>query len=324
MIRAGAPISGLDWSGFAQLANWNQGHGGMLVPWTAIGQSISAATTYTFHFYITPKGACVERIWCINARAVIGGTFTVKVDGVAVDDDPTFRPDTTRDGRSQVFCMRESLSAKTSTAADLTVAIAVSTAAVTIESIACYEQTRGVLDEVTTDFGTDITTLRARQPIADLDYQQVAAVMDGYKNLDARRAGFLHWSADVGSELSITAGVGSPAALFALNPPVLGAIAGLSDTTATVTVAAFAKVDAGTGSIRFQSTQAAATATLQITATSYGSWVTDTLSVDAEDLTVVDGRRGSVWEDVGIDAWVTATDTLNIQAISIVRVTAPV
>ena len=55
---------------------------------------------------------------------------------------------------------------------------------VIVESIAMYEQTRGALDATTDDYGVDLETLRARDPIADFDFQSVAGVIDAYKNLD--------------------------------------------------------------------------------------------------------------------------------------------
>jgi hypothetical protein len=317
-IRVGLPVGGFDWGGYGTLANWCNGHGGMLVPWCHVGEAITTGNSGTFHFRIAPKKPAVMRLWYVNLRgsAPSGVTASVEANGAA---GVTVELTNTRLGRGGSFVFVESLGAKTNTVADSNLKVTAAGGTVTVESVACYEQTRASLDDTTDDYGVDINTLRARDPIADFDYQSVAGVIDAYKNLDARRAGYFHWSTDTSSALSIAAGSGAPDAVFDLSVPMAGAIPTLGDTTTSVVCAVYAKVDAGTGSVRFQSDDAGDSATASVTSTTY-SWGTPVnLSINCEDFSITDGRRGNTWEGVAIDAWVTATNTLLIQAISIYR-----
>jgi hypothetical protein len=316
-IRVSLPVGSFDWAAMAMLANFCNGHGGMLIPWAALGQSVSGGSSATFHFNVAPKLPAVERVWVVNLRtsAAVGITAAVTVGGASA---VTVYPSDVRDART-THIFRESLSSKTGTVADTSLVVAATGGTVTVESVGMFEQARSSLDATTDDYGVDVTTLRARSPIADLDYQSIAGVIDAYKNLDARRAGFFHWATDASSAIAITAGSGSPVAVFDLSIPMTGAIPTLGDTTTLVTVAVLGKVDAGTGTVRFQSDDAGASVNVEVTQTAYTTWATKTLSINCEDLTVSDGRRGSTWEGVAVDAWVTATDTFNVQAISIYR-----
>lgn len=322
IIKVSRPVSSWEWGGLGSLANYGMGHGGMLIPWAAISQTITSGSTYTYHFYVAPKKPAVERVWVLNMRAAsaTGVTAEVTAGGATMREVAV---SSTRDARAASETFTEQLTAKTNTAGDTTLVVKAKGGNVVLESVSMYEQTRHDLADSTDDYGVDITTLRARQPIGDLTYQNVSGVMDAYKNLDARRAGFYHWSTDSTAALAITAGSGAPATISPLAIPINGAVPTYNDTTTTVTCAVYCKVNAGTGSIRFQSSDAAASATVTQTATSYG-WKAEPLTINTEDLTKPDGMRSGTWEGVSIDAWVTATNQLDIQAISIVRTTAPI
>jgi len=321
-IRTSLPVGAFDWGGLGALSNWSNGHGGMLIPWTLLGHTVSSGATGTFLFHVAPKLPCVERVWNVNMRAEAPAGVTAAVVAGGASSVTVSLTDA-RDGRGGSYRFRESLSSKTSTVAETEIKITAAGGNLVVESVSMYEQTRGVLDATTDDYGVDADSLRSRDPIADFAYQSVAGVMDGYKNLDARRAGFFHWSTDVGGAVSTTAGSGTPDAFFPLSIPVLGAIPTIGDTTTTVTVAVMASVDAGTGTVRFQSDDAGDSTSVDITQTAMTAWGTKTLSINCEDFSVTDGRRGSTWEGIAVDTWVTATNTLTIQAISIYRTTTP-
>lgn len=318
-IRASLPVSGSDWQTLAGLANFCNGHGGMLIPWTAIGYSVAASGTATFHFYVAPKSRAVERIWCINLRSATPGTTASVTCGSA--STVTVRPDMTIDRRRGPFIVREHLSSKTSTAGDVAVSVAATGGTVVVESIAMYEQTRKVLALDTTDYGVDITTLAVKKPILDLPNKSAAGVADAYKNLDARRAGFFHWSTDESAPINITGG--SFTSLFPLSVQALAAVGTAGTTSSTVTVAARARVNSGTGQVRFASSRASANVTLSVTSTTF-AWVTGSLTIESEDLTSADGRRSSAWEEIAVTANNNTATTLSISAISIVRTGTPV
>lgn len=326
-VRATLPVGGYDWSGLGALANFSNGHGGMLIPWCAIGQVISSGATNDYHFYIAPKLRAVERVWVMNVRSasMVGTTVSIAVDGTAVGGA---RPlSSFRDSRSTPIVFRQSLTAKTSTAADTYVSITATGGNVTVESLCMYEQTRGVLDASNSDYGVDVATLSVRQPLADFNYQSAAGVCDAYKNLDARRAGLFHWSTAAASAIPITATVGSGGvALFPFGATMATAIPTVGESTSTVTCAVYAKTAAAsTGSVKFTATVGTGTVTLAVTSTTY-AWVTGALTdVQTEDMTTVDGRRGAAWEQITMLGW-TSPDAaqMDVQAISIVRVTAPI
>jgi hypothetical protein len=322
-IRAGEPVSATDWWRMGALANWSSGHGGMLIPWCAIGRPIGSGSTETFHFYVGPKNRAVERVWAVNLRAsALVGVSAVVTAGSA--SAATVYPPSTRSGRIGTFVFREPLSAKTNTAAGTTLVVQAVGGTVRVESVAMYEQTRAALALDTTDYGVDLTSLSARQPITDFANRSIRGVADGYKNLDARRAGFFHYSTPTGVAIPVTATSGAPASLFALACPVAGAIPTTTDTTTTLTIAAYAKVNADTATIRAASSQAGANGDITVTSTTF-AWVTSTVSVETEDLTIADGRQGNAWEDLTWTAWRGAGATqLDIAALSVVRLTAPI
>lgn len=318
-ILAGLPVDDADWQALAGLANFGNGHGGMLIPWCAVGYEVASGATQTFHFYVAPKARAVERVWRVNLRASTAGTTAQVTCGGA--PTVTVTPPLARDRRGGSFVFSEPLSAKTATAADATLTIKASGGSVIVESVAMYEQTRATLALDTTDYGVDLTTINARQPIADFPNRSLAGVIDAYDNLDARRAGLFHWTTPVAVPVTFTSG--SYVALFDLAPCVLLPVPGAGSTTSTVTCAAYAKVNAGTGQVRFTATGAGGNVVLSITSTSF-AWVTGSLAIDCEDLNVADGRRSSRWEALTIEGNDNTATTLSIAAISVVRTTAPV
>lgn len=318
-IKSGLPVSGIDWGTLAGLSNWCMGHGGMLIPWSAIGRTISSGSTETFYFTVAPKASIVERVWRLTLLSgTDGATATVTAGGASAVD---FTPPTTRDGRRQSYTVRESLSSKTGTSELTSVQVQATGGDITVESVACYEQTRRVLDADTNDYGVDLTTLRPRQPIADLDHKAIAGVCDAYKNLNARRSTLFQWSTPAAH--AISPGSTSLTDLFPLHIPMAGAIPTTGDTTSSVAVVILGKVDTGTGKVRFSSDQAGDSADLSVTSTTTAS-VSDTLTIETEDLTVADGRQSNAWEAVRIQASDPAGGTLEIESIAILVTSTPV
>lgn len=324
-IKSGVPVSSYDWSGLGGLANFCNGHGGMLIPWTAVGRTITIGNTEVFHFYVAPKTQAVQRIWVVTMRTVaaIGVTADVVAGGAStVAGVPLFN---SREWRRNALVFFEDLSAKTNTVGDTTLSVTANAGSVIVESVCMYEQTRGILDQDATDYGVDITSLRPRQPIADFANESIGGVTDGYKNMDARRAGFFHWPTP--TSVSIQATTTAPADCFPTAIPMHPAIPTTTDTTASVTVAVFATSSDGSGKVDFvPSDSGAGTTTVDVTTTAASgyAWHTGSLSLNTEDLTTADGRRGASWEGVQIRAYVTnAAHTVNIAGFSIIRSTTP-
>lgn len=321
-IRSGMPVTGNDWGRLAGLANWCNGHGGMLIPWTGIGYFLDDESA-TLHFYVGPKARAVERVWRISLSGNTGsggsGAITVTAGGAAA---VTFTP--ASNNHPLVYEVRERLTAKTSTAAGTSIAVgSAEGGTATVHAVAMYEETRSVLLTTgTDDYGCDLTSIASRAPLYDAAGRSIRGASDGYKNLDARRAGIFHWATSPNAPLLVTQ-VGYTD-LFPLYAPALGAIVGTGTTTTSFKCAAYAKVNAGSGNIRFSSTQAGSNVVLAVTSTSFG-WVTGDLTINAEDLTAADGRRSAAFETCRIEAQKDTSTTLSIAALSIIRTaTTPV
>lgn len=317
-IRATKPVDDLDWSTLAAMANWANGHGGMLVPWTGPMLTVASGNTRVLPVRVQPKNQAVERIWCINMLAsAAGASAAITPNGGSAS---TFYPSTIRAARRDSYIIRQSLSAKSASAAQASLQVVAAGGDITVESFACYEQTRRILASDTTDYGVDLTTLRPRQPIIDLGNKQIGGVCDAYKNMDARRACEFHWTTATND--SVSPGSTNYTSLFALDPVLQPAIPTYGDTSAALVVAVYAKVDTGTGNVRFTTAQDGDSVAVNVTSTSF-AWVTDSVSTECEDLTAADGRR-SGWESVTIDAKDPSGGTLSIAAISIYRATTPI
>ena len=311
-IQSRLPVSADDQQQMAGLANFCSGHGGMLIPWCAVGKLLDDESV-VFHFYVGPKARAVERIW----RVMLSGSTpaTITAGSAAAVDVPV-------GATAATYTIREPLSAKTSTAGDTSITItSVEAGQLTVHAIAMYEQTRAVLALDSTDYGVDITTLQARDRVFDTANRSLRGLADGYKNVDARRAGIFHWTGGPLLDfLAVTQA--SYTDLFVFYAPALGAITEAGGTTTSFRVAVYAKVNAGSADVQFLSAEAGDSLTINVTSTSY-AWVTDDLDVDAEDLSLADGRRGSAWETIQVQARKGTATTLSIAAISVIRVTTP-
>lgn len=320
-IRVGQPVSADQWATLGGLSNWIHGHGSMLIPWSAIGYRFASSVTRTLRFYVAPKIATVERVWCIHAKALQAGvTLTITAGTAAAVTVPLA---TTRSDRDGPFVIREPLSAKSSTAAELTVSFSATGGAagntVLIESIACYEQTRKILARDTTDYGVDLSTIRPRQPIADFANQSASGVMDAYDALDARRTGFFYWSTATNDAVEITSG--SLVDLFDLYPNVVPARTTVSATSVGLTVAVYCRSVGGDGELSVSTIEVGDVQTATIT-TSW-AWVAVTVDALSEDLSDAAGLPGGVREAVNVQARVTTATSVEIAGVSIYRATKP-
>lgn len=332
-IVAGRPVAQNEWGPIAGIGNWCNGHGGQLIPCCAIGRTHDEES-FTYNFYVGPKARAVERKWNISLAISDGVDHGVQITAGSAAAQTFYQPTTltgasaTNGAGPQLFTLeiREPLSAKTSTAGGTTLVIGTvgDGALAYVSTVSMYEQTRGILLLDSTDYGVDLTSVATRQPIADTGSgsgSSIRGASDAYKNLDARRAGVFHWSTPTTDPLDVTQV--SYTDIFPLYPPALGAIVSTGTTSTTFKCAVYAKVNAGSGNVRFSSTQNGSNVVLAVTGTSF-AWVTGDLTINAEDLTAADGRRSSGWETCRVEAQKDTATTLSIAAISILRTTSPV
>lgn len=321
-IEVGAPVSGArSWVPIGGMANWASGHGGMLIPWCAMSYEAEASLTYTLNFLVSPKPAAVERVWGIFARSVSGAERCDFTAGSLATQTVDLAQGRTQDA----LIFREPLSASVSTAEEVSVVVAPSSAGgnVVIEAIACYEQTRPELRLDTTDYGVDLSSLTARQPIADVSFESMRGVATAVQNMTARRAGYFHVAIPEEDPLSETDGGSS--LVFPFDIPLIGAVDITGETNTTVTVGAYMRVSAGTGDGRLtvDSANASDTVVCSTSSTSY-QWVTETLTIETENLASADGLPAAGMERLTFTLDVDAGETVDLAGISVIREGSPI
>lgn len=322
-IEVGAPVSGgQTWVPIGGMANWINGHGGMLIPWCAVAYPAEAGLTYTLSFQVSTKPQATERVWRIFARA----------DGSAGSASCDFTVGSlatqtvlVSEGRAQdALVFREPLSASASGLEVVEVVIAPASGGsnITIDGIACYEQTRAELRQDTTDYGVDLSTLAARQPILASPYQSMQGVAAGLQSLQAKRAGYFHAAIPKEDPLVVTDGASELVYPFPI--PLIGAVAARGDTTAFLTVAAYMGVTALTGDGRLIVESANAGDVLTLTTNSGLDWVTGEIEVEAEDLTDPDGLPAAGMEYLTFTLEADSGETCELAGISVIRDGAPI
>lgn len=322
-ITIGAPVSAETWATLAGLANWCNGHGGMLIPWAAVGASVASGDTRTFPFRVIPKRRAVERIWAVNLRrgdlTNAPATATLALSSPSVSR--VVSVDWLISGLRQPVILRHQLTSKASAVETASIAVTAADGPIRVESIAMWEQTRATLALDTTDYGVDLVTTRVRQPIADLPNRSlpgvcdVAQYYDGIQStgsLDARRPGYFH--ATTGYPASGTSGTISvtsttPVDILSVDPLCLAPVSAES-----IAVIVFAQVNVGSGWI----TGTGIGDPIEITDTSW-AWTGTTVQLSTEDLGVVDGRPSSSWGGTDILAHVDSGTTMNIATVSIIQ-----
>lgn len=321
-VEVGAPVSGpRTWVPIGAMANWASGHGGMLIPWCAMSYQAEASLTYTLNFLVSPKPAAVERVWHVFARAVSGAercTFTIGSLAAQTVD--------LAQGRTQdALIFREPLAASVSAVEAVSVVVAPAAAGgnVVIEGLSCYEQTRPELRLDTTDYGVDLSSLTSRQPIADISFESMRGVATAVQNMTARRSGYFH--AAIPEEDPLTETDGGSSAVYPFDIPLIGAVDRTGETNTSVTVGAYMRVSAGTGEGRLtvSSTNAADTVICATTSTGY-EWVTETLTIETEDLADSDGLPAAGMERLTFTLDVDAGETVELAGISVIREGSPI
>ena len=311
-MLSGEPVSATDWSTLAALANWLNGRGGQCIPWCSVGHEIAASGTVTLSFRHASKAQTVARIWNIHMLSdTDGATATIVINGV---NKGTVIPPRTRGERRAAFAFVDELSSQTGDLVTSTVAIQATGGAITVETLAAYDDARRVLARDSTDYGVDVTTLRARQPVAAFANASVKGVCDAEKSLSSRRLGHYAWS--VPTSAAISPGSTSLTALTEVPITIQSARDG-TNTTEPHAVRVYAKVSSGTGKVSAVSAQGGHSTTMSITRTSFG-WDSADLLVETEDLTTSTGRRSGE-ETVTFSAADPAGQTLSIAAILVIR-----
>lgn len=104
---SGRPVSAVDWSTLANAANWINGHGGQVIPWSAVGHTISSGASESVSYRFAGTPSAVVRVWSMNMlSSAEGASAAVSING---DTATTVYPQTTTNSRRGSYVFEEHL-----------------------------------------------------------------------------------------------------------------------------------------------------------------------------------------------------------------------
>lgn len=289
IIQQGDVVSGIavrarTWLDAAELANWCGGNGETLVPAYSPEQTITAGTTRTFRFRVTPPGRAVRRVWVLYLE----GNCAITLDG---NVGPS--ADYITDSAGTWVRYVEDLTAKSSSLQEISLAItnAASSAGLEVKSIACYEDPRITLDKDATDLGVELTSVSVREPIQENAYTSLGGIAAALASAQRRQYFNIARPDDNADAWSTTSGTFS---IMLDAVPILARKLLPADTTGNVRFAALCRASDATtdGEVRITNNATANTVTLTVTdpGTTWG-WYTVDFPTDilCEDLSEATG-----------------------------------
>lgn len=326
-IGFGRPVRSFEWQSAAALSNYCRGRGSVIVPRTFIMETITATNTGTYRFRVRPNQFCTRRIWfleLLGGTASASATASVVIDaGLATAVAAASFTCTTSKQLVVPAPFYQNLATPISAEGEANVSITAPTGSdVIVVSALCVEVPRSELTD--NDEGDDLGRDAALQPIDIASLGHVAAETGGATAgaLNASRRAGMHSFAmrTEGNGIQFTGdAVFHSLYTASAEAPMLGRYLYSGDTTRTLTFKAYGKITGGaTLSVKITMTSGASTT---ITTTSpAGTWFgsSNTIAVDAEDLTATDGRRSSRFDLAKIEYKTSsAAQTLNLYSVSV-------
>ena len=300
------PVRAVEWAQIGALYDYLTGRASVLVPACYIGSSIAATATHTWRIKAWARYQATHRLWIIGMRAATAATVTF-TDGSG--DTHTLYPIGTAGVTERPHFVIETISSRAAGEVTLapSLAVAASSATVTVTTLSCVEIARPALALDTSDDGVDLAlwTSGVAGPITDADLGLVAPLLDTLRDIDVRN--LFCWIVDTSDPIKISTASPSWTALFASPPAVLARHLYASETTRAVEVRVYARASDGstTGSLRVTMASGATATITGITTTSW-AWYSTTVAVHVEDLSASDGRRSTTWDTATFDAQRTA------------------
>lgn len=324
-VQGGRAVKAADpWRGLALQSNHLRGRGAMLVPMHAPNSTVSGGNTATWEFRTTVRDASKALIWIVSMTAsgtgvavadVVVGGVTTSV-GLNSDEITTVR-------------VRES---EDSAAGEIGKTLQIdATNDVDVLAIGLMEEHRAQLDETDRDQGVDLAKLRPGDPIQAHDTggenhkRRLAESLSTAET--GRRVGLWSQSTDTANAYSTSSGDWTE--LIADTPAFMRGLDLDNSTQAppTETDAAFrvrAHVSGGaTASVRLQTTEGASTTITGISGASFAWYPAtggdpETISIQTEDLSTSDGKRGGSFDHVSVDAKITSgTGTVSVSSVCV-------
>lgn len=317
-LLVGSPVAAAaSWSDFAGNANWIRGKGACLVPWFSPIATITAGTTRTFHFRVKTRDVAVERVWGFalrRATATTATTATIRAPASTGTSVVYTVPDV-RDLLVPIIYV-ETVASKATSTVDLTFDIAAAGSNIELEGIGCYEQDRAGLLNDTTDFGVMIDTVRAGEPILEVENQSAYGVMRALASLDARRTGIFHWA--VPAEAAITRTLGTYLDALELGCPVQTQLLNTGATTGAVKWSVYAMVaGGGVGKVRLTTGTSAVSSEITVTSGSLTWQTAADISINCDDFGETDGRQGAAWDELNFAIMGDGSNAISVAAVSV-------
>ena len=326
-IKSGLPVLGTTHSGIARLTNWAQGRGMVNIPAYSPGNTIAAAANGSYFFRVTPRYQAIQRVWAFTLRSTsttIDTTVAIKVPYNAGSALATVVAGDDRDTLS-TYIVVEDRASQSATEEEISCNLAVTGAGCVVESITCWDMPRAELAINANDDGVDLQTVAYRTPIREGTAESLGGEADAVvAALAACRRVLMQWAlpATTSEARSIT-GTSYGNALGGGTSIILARKLYRSSTTGTLSAKVYAKTadTSDIADVRFTTTSGAS-ATINIPAASHGNFAWFgaplTFTADCEDLTVSDGRRSTRWDELTVEAKVTAGgDILYLASISV-------
>lgn len=346
-LKSGSRIISTQFRGFANLANWANGHGKQLIPCVSLSvgtagtnpanahpMTVTSGSSIVLHAVVAPSERSTQWHWhlCAYTQTPTAKVSITPSTGSAMAPRAVTGDINTR-GEGINYLSNLSGSIATS-AAEITVTIAATDGDVYVESLSLCEAPRVVLSGGSPDYGVSESDFRTRSPIqynasANRSMKQITDALD---NLDARRAGLFHWMVPTNHAVVLGGTTGATnEELFTFYPPVYPAIQsiGVSDASVRCWVRARSTSASTNGTVRFDSQVSGDSATINVTG---GTWTWYVTNVDfrCEDLSTTNGngldQQASGWESVRVRGMLNAADAgqgIAVQSICLVQPTKP-
>lgn len=312
-IKSGLGVLATTHGTIGRLLNWCHGRGMVNVPAYCPGNTITAGNSGDYFFRVGPRYQAIERVWCFTVRSTDADadalvTVTVPATGGATG---TFVAGRDRETISS-YMLIVPRSAQSAANETLSCRIAVSGKGAIVEQIASWDLPRAALDVGGSDGGVDVETLVYRERIYDGTGQSIGGLVDGtIAALAACRRVLFQYALPATTSEAINVTATAYGAVIPATTIVLARKLYQSSTTGTVTAQVYARTaDASDiADVRFTTTSgASAVINIPINSNAAFAWhgAPLTFAVDCEDLGTADGLQGGVFDELTVEAKVTA------------------
>lgn len=311
-VRSGTAVATRTWKPLSRQANFIIGHGAALAPGWSPSSSVSAGGSVKYTLRTIPRLQALRRLYVVRVTGSVG-----PIDSLTIIVNGTSRSHSTGTGLRNVAAFEyiEDLGALST--AEETIEIEIqngSSTSAQVYGVMVWELPRAELTETSASlmFGCDPELTRAKQPIMDSDAGNIGGVaraIDAAAGI-ARRSSLFCWAVEESGAWSTANNVFQP--VFVLPIPILGRKLNYTATSASTQWRLWARMTdpAASGIVQFTESSIGSTAVISVTGTSFALHPTPpsvtNLLVDPEDVSTTDGRVGAAWDEVQVEARVSA------------------